>query len=143
MELKIKLLRETSQLPKKANIEDAAFDCYVNSIEYLADNKVKVGLGFAVEVPKGYMLNLVSRSSITKSEWFLANSIGIIDSGYVEEVFAVFRTDAITIIADEDDDFPYKIGDRCCQIYLQKIIPTELITVNHIKGSRSGFGSTN
>ena len=91
MELKIKLLKEDSILPIKAHVEDAAFDCFVNSIETISEHKVKIGLGFAVEVPKGYMLNIVPRSSIGKTNWMLSNSYGIIDNGYIEEVFAVFN----------------------------------------------------
>ena len=161
MKLQIKLLNEKAQMPKKANPTDAAFDCYVNSIEVDDFGIVKVGLGFAVEVPEGYQLNLTARSSIGKTGWVLGNGIGIIDSGYKDEVFAVFYKNLTYIISYERESnmgimcneeqfmngitkkyFPYKIGERCCQIFLQEIIPTELIQVDEIKGERSGYGST-
>ena len=155
MELKIKLLYEDSILPVKAHPKDAAFDCFVHSIEYSSINldKVKVGLGFAVEVPDGYMLNIVPRSSIGKFSWVLANSYGVIDSGYIQEVFAVFNSIPSTLTFGYDSNrlgvfeldrkiFPYEVGDRCCQMFLQELIPTDLKVVEEIKGSRLGFGST-
>lgn len=160
MDLKIKLLRDNSKPPIKMNPDDAAFDCYVNSIEITDKGIVKIGLGFAVEVPKGYQLNLVARSSISKTGWLLANSIGIIDSGYKDEVCAVFYKEMGFLIGIEHEYnrytgsaesfykhvtntyFPYKIGERCCQVYLQEIVPTEIKIVNEIDGERSGFGST-
>jgi dUTPase len=155
MNLKIKLFHEDSILPKKANPQDAAFDCYVHSIECLDENRIKVGLGFGAEVPNGYMLNIVPRSSISKTNWVLSNSYGVVDSGYCEEIFAVFTTWVVNVHSEYFDnkqegirtdyyiqDFPYKVGDRCCQFFMQPILETNLIISETISGKRSGFGST-
>ena len=43
------------------------------------------------------------------------------------------------------DDFPYNIGDRVGQMYLEKIIPIEFEEVNSLvetKRGSGGFGST-
>lgn len=149
MELKIKLLNDKAQAPQKMNPDDAAFDCYVNDIKHIDDTLVMVKLGFSVEVPKGYQLNLVPRSSIYRTRWILANSIGLIDSGYKNEVCAIFKTYVEATKQESSQDpylttlgFPYTIGDRCCQIYLQEVIPTTIKIVNEINGTREGLGST-
>ena len=144
MNLPIKKLYEDSILPIKAHETDAAFDCFVHNIEQLALNKIKVGLGIAAEVPESYMLCISPRSSISKTNWQLANSMGIVDNGYNKEIFVVFNT---FFVADNDwtpilDQFPYSIGDRCCQIFLLPILKTTIVEVDEVFGNRDGFGST-
>jgi dUTPase len=130
-------------IPEKQNEDDAAFDCRVSHTKEIhAPNegckRVKVGLGFKVQVPKGFKLCMVPRSSIGKTSWILSNSFGIIDCNYSDEVFAVFETFDTN---GNSNPFPFGYGDRCCQCFLQEVVPTE-IEIGIVKGSRSGFGST-
>lgn len=137
IDIKIKRLYKDSLLPQKQHAQDAAFDCFVHSIEVLSPNRIKIGLGFAVQVPEGYMLNIVPRSSIGKTNWLLSNSFGVVDSGYCKEVFAVF-----TSVRPHWDCFPFSIGERCCQCFLMPVLETAFTEVEEIEGTREGFGST-
>jgi dUTP pyrophosphatase len=92
----------------------------------------------AVEVPKGYFMQLVARSSLNKKGFFIGNSVGIIDSDYRGEILVVF--DII------NQDLPiYEVGERCCQMDIVPIIQVEFEEVRELSESKrgsKGFGSS-
>lgn len=98
--IKVKCWRENKNipLPKYAKDGDACCDLYAQSIEYdeqLHRYIVHTGLHIALE--KGYECQIRPRSSLTKTEFYIANTPGIVDSGYRGEILVVFkcRTDVI------------------------------------------------
>jgi dUTP pyrophosphatase len=106
------------------------------------DGKVKVGLGFATEIPIGWKGSIVPRSNLTKHNWVLNNSIGVIDSDYRGEWMAIFTPIQIGSIVP---DFPYEIGERVAQIFFDKVEEVELLQVDSLEDSNrgtGGFGST-
>ena len=97
-----------------------------------------VHTGIAVEIPKGYVGLLFPRSSVYKTGLELANSVGVIDSGYRGEIRAVFR-------ASSDSACPYKEGDKCCQLVILKLPDVDMQFVTKLSTSdrgEKGFGST-
>ena len=80
----------------------------------------------------------------------LANGIGVVDSDYRGEW--EFRFVPVTYIRNialqkvpDQEDFPYKAGDRVGQIFLEKVIEMDFIEVEELTSTtrgEGGFGST-
>lgn len=140
MKIKIKPLSENFKMPIKGDPESACYDCYAVSKEWDARHNVwSYGLGFAVEPPKGYSIELHPRSSIYKTGLILCNSTGVVDNQYRGEVKVKFY-ESDSFIYDE-----YNIGDRVCQMRLVKDYQEELMLVDELSDTErgtGGFGST-
>ena len=142
LKIKLQKLTEDARMPIKGSEHAAAYDVYAHSITETG-GKVKVGLGFKTEIPKGYKGIVVPRSNLTKFRWVLNNSYGVIDSDYRGEWMAIF-----TLIDNSDtdsDEFPYGVGDRVAQIYFEEVLPISFDVVPELEQSErgdGGFGST-
>ena len=141
LKIKLQKITEDARMPIKGSEHAAAYDVYAHSITS-ENGKVKVGLGFKTEIPKGYKGIIVPRSNLTKFRWILNNSYGVIDSDYRGEWMAIF-----TLIDNNDvnDTFPYGIGDRVAQIYFEEVLPVSFDVVPELEQSErgeGGFGST-
>lgn len=80
MDLKIKLF-DGGRVPTKAHDTDAAWDCYARESVVVGKNPVLIGLGFAIEPPAGYYVEIMPRSSIgLKTLLRQPNSVGVIDA---------------------------------------------------------------
>jgi dUTP pyrophosphatase len=137
LKIKLQKVTEDARMPIKGSEHAAAYDVYAHSITS-ENGKVKVGLGFKTEIPKGYKGILVPRSNLTKYNWVLNNSYGVIDSDYRGEWMAIFT-------ALSEDLFPYAVGDRVAQIYFEEVLSTSFDVVPELESSERGegaFGST-
>ena len=88
------------------------------------------------DTPKGYWL--VPRSSISKTPLRLANSIGLVDSGYRGELMA--KVDNVS-----DEDYHIKAGDRLFQLVAPNLAPMVVGVVTSLSETdrgENGFGST-
>lgn len=107
---------------KAANIFDRIFPVY----EY--------GTGVFLAQPDNVWSMLAPRSSVSKRPAWLANSVGIVDSGYNGEVRCRFRGFFLT-------RKPYELGERIGQlIFMPKVNVTDH-TGDGVRGE-GGFGST-
>ena len=137
LKIKLQKVTEDARMPIKGSEHAAAYDVYAHSITETG-GKVKVGLGFKTEIPKGYKGIIVPRSNLTKFRWVLNNSFGVIDSDYRGEWMAIF-----TGLSEEL--FPYSVGDRVAQIYFEEVLPISFDVVPELEQSErgdGGFGST-
>lgn len=128
-------------LPSKCRESDAGYDLTIIS-EIKKFNRITTlyDTGIKLDIPNGYYVEVFPRSSLSKSGYMLANSVGIIDQGYKGNIMI-----ALTKICQESDDIvlPFK----CCQMILKKQIYSKIketrkeleITERNI----GGFGSTN
>ena len=148
MEIKIKLL-PGGKMPTKAHRTDAAWDCYAREDVTIGAEPVLIGLGFMIEPPEGYYVEIVPRSSIgLKTQLRQPNSIGIIDNGYRNEVKAMYESRLMPSSGMLDcTTIPQKIkaGDRIAQMILRKQEEAELVEVDELSETErgaNGFGST-
>jgi dUTP pyrophosphatase len=144
LKIKLQKVTEDARMPYKGSEHAAAYDVYAHSITS-ENGKVKVGLGFKTEIPKGYKGILVPRSNLTKYNWVLNNSYGVIDSDYRGEWMAIFTAIPGKEFADDYQDFPYGVGDRVAQIYFEEVLPVSFDVVPELEQSErgeGGFGST-
>jgi deoxyuridine 5'-triphosphate nucleotidohydrolase len=143
--LKIIKVDKDAIVPTKNNYSDAGLDLtIIKEAKRLNSDTVLYDTGIKLEIPNGYYVEIVSRSSISKSGYMLANNIGIIDQGYTGNLYIALRK----INKDcEDLVLPYK----CSQIIMKKQIYPKIIirddTEKEIKNQDTsrgdgGFGST-
>jgi deoxyuridine 5'-triphosphate nucleotidohydrolase len=135
-------------VPSKNNYSDAGLDLtIIKEYKRMNSDTVLYDTGIKLEIPNGYYVEIVPRSSISRSGYMLANSVGIIDQGYTGNLYVALRK----INKDcEDLVMPYK----CCQIIMKKqiypkiviedFVNTETDSHNNSGTSRGsgGFGST-
>ena len=144
LQVKFKKISDNTIVPSRGSLDAACYDVYAHSITS-ANGKVVVGLGFKTEIPVGYKAVLVPRSNLTKYNWVMNNSIGIIDSDYRGEWMVIFTAIPGKEFADDYQDFPYAVGDRVAQFYLDEVYNIaflEVSTLSDTNRGEGGFGST-
>lgn len=147
MEVKIKKYHNDARIPSQFYDKDFCYDCYATSIEEIAPNVYKYGLGFGLQIQRDEELidddvkisiDIRPRSSIYKTGMILSNSVGTIDEGYCNEIFVIFY--------HMINNLPkYEVGDRICQMKIGATLPIEFIEVDSFlqtERSMNGFGSS-
>jgi dUTP pyrophosphatase len=138
IELKIKKLHPDAVIPCYAKPGDAGMDLVAISEEWNKDSTmVTYDTGLSLEIPEGYVGLLFPRSSVSKTTLNLANSVGVIDSGYRGSLMLKFR------YLEEGD--VYDVGDRVAQLVIMKLPFVEITEVAELSSSErgeGGFGST-
>lgn len=138
--VKFKALRPDVCVPAKATDDAACYDLVLPDDIILPPQQVtKVGLGFAMELPKGYHAKLFLRSSTGKNTRLrLGNGTGIIDADYRGEVCALI--DNISGLFAR----AFK-GDRLVQMMIDKNITVSFVPTEELEETKrgaGGFGST-
>lgn len=141
LEVKVMKRFEGVELPSYANPGDAGMDVKANGYIYDSENDLHIyHTGLYFELPKGYVMLVFPRSSNTKKECYLPNSVGILDSGYRGELLFKYKNrDA------NDNSRPYKVGDKVGQIVILPYPTVRWTEVNELSDSErgeNGFGST-
>lgn len=143
-------------MPTKGTTGAAAWDCYAREKIIVGHQPKAISLGFALEIPDGYHVKIIPRSSIgLNTNLRMANSIGIIDSDYRGEVKAIYES---KITAREAHSYGNSIGyyvepswvhieagDRIAQMILERNEEFELVEAEELSDTERGtcgFGST-
>lgn len=140
--LKVKLHYKDMPLPSQAHEGDAGLDLTLMEVIEKRENVFFFDTGVSVEPPKGYYTVLVPRSSIYKTDFVQANSVGIIDHGYRGVIYMPMR-----YVGHKDGLIEARklIGTRIGQLILQKLEPFTLELSEDLNDSsrgEGGFGST-
>jgi dUTP pyrophosphatase len=141
-EVKIKKLNPNAVIPSYSKEGDAAMDLTAVDVEF-TDDYISYKTGIAIEIPKGYVGLVFPRSSNSKKDLLLTNSVGVIDSGYRGEIEIRYKR----ILNDRKGGTTsiYNTLDRVGQIM---IIPYPSITfvevdeLSETERGDGGFGST-
>ena len=162
MKIKIKLERTNSKIPIKASAKAACYDVYASEIMG-SDGFSTVKLGFSATPPPGYKIVLVPRSGISKTRWLMSNSPGQGDEDYTGEYIMKFKCipdNYIESVPYKSHEFggrsgksgsllykpfPYTVGDRVGQMYLEKVEEFTFEEVEELQTTEiaeGGFGST-
>lgn len=139
MQVRIKKLHENAVIPKYAKDGDAGLDLTCVSKEENA-LYIEYKIGLAIELQENYVGLLYPRSSISKYHLVLANSVGVIDSGYRGEIAVRFKK---TI--DNSCEKTYNVGDKVAQLVIMPYPKVELVEVDELVSTvrgDSGFGSS-
>jgi deoxyuridine 5'-triphosphate nucleotidohydrolase len=134
---KVKLLSSTAVMPKKANTSDSGWDLVITKIHKKIGNVTFFSTEVSIEPPHGYYFDLVPRSSLSKTGYIMANSVGIIDQSYRGPIIAALMK--VDPNAEE-----LKLPCKCVQLILRPwyncLMKQEELT--HTQRNDGGFGST-
>lgn len=142
MQPKIEVFKtlENAVTPTKASYSDAGYDLtIIKEHKKLNSDTSLYDTGIKLNIPNGYYVEIVPRSSISKSGYMLANNVGIIDQSYRGNLFVALRK----INKDCGDlELPWK----CCQLIVRKQVyanmELSLNDFNITNRGDGGFGST-
>ena len=131
--LKIKKLNEAAETPSYACHGDAGLDLKAVTVT-VTEDYIEYGTGLAIEIPYGFAAFIFPRSSISNYSLILANSVGLVDSGYKGELKVRFKK-----IGDKDKI--YEIGNKVAQLVLMPIaIANSIEVVDELSVTDRGTG---
>lgn len=126
--------------PSKSRLSDAGYDLTVIS-EYKKLNNVTTlyDTGIRVSIEPHFYVEVVPRSSLSKSGYMLANSMGIIDQSYRGNIY-------IALTKVDPDANPIELPFKCCQIIVrpqyQVVFEESTSDLSDTHRGDGGFGST-
>jgi deoxyuridine 5'-triphosphate nucleotidohydrolase len=129
---------ETAYIPNKAHVSDSGYDLQL--VKHLkTENGVEFyDTGIAIQPPLGYYFELVARSSLSKTGYILANSIGIIDASYTGSI----KVALIKVCRDAPD---IQLPARLVQLIPRQFLHLPMYEVSDFNKTRrddGGFGSS-
>lgn len=137
--MKIKLL-DRNCVPTKAHSIDAGFDLKARKDTSVFPQDTEfIPTGVCVEIPVGYIGLLFPRSSISKTPLRMANSVGVIDSGFTGEIKVPLYNTSEVEIRDIDR------YDKIAQLVIVPLEDVSIEVVDELSESergQGGFGST-
>jgi dUTP pyrophosphatase len=141
MRVRIRRLDPTIDLPGYGTGESAAFDLAAAHDATIAPSQITlIPTGLVIEVPHGYVLAIVARSSTPlKRGLMVANGVGLIDPDYAGP------TDEVKIQVINITDKPVNVtrGDRLAQGLVLSAPQVQWEEVESLRTvARGGFGST-
>lgn len=143
MDIKIKVLRDSSKIPKYASSGAAACDLYADIEEKIVlkpGARAMIPTGVAIEIPTKDIVALVyARSGLAcKQGICLSNSVGVIDSDYRGEI-------GVSLFNTGNQYFTVEPGMRIAQLCFTPVITANFVEVQELNNTdrgNNGFGST-
>ena len=136
MEVKIKKLSSDAVIPTYAKPGDAGLDLHAVDIHYDENDNIVYKTGLAFEIPEGYVGLIFPRSSNRKTDMYLTNSVGVIDSGYRGEVAVSFKHRDF----DSSRETEYGKGERVAQMIIIPYPSIKFVEVDELSKTERGEG---
>lgn len=140
--INIKKFDEKAIIPTKAHRTDAGYDLYAcldNNVYFAANTAEMIPTGVGFEIPEGFFGAVYPRSGLASKQGLrLANCVGVIDCGYINQVY-------VPLINDSNGIRVIKNGDRIAQIIFQPYLDVGLNEVDELEDTDrglNGFGSS-
>jgi len=133
-----KLIKSNAKPPEKARPSDSGFDLHIIDKIKRHGNVTLYGTGVCVTPPVGYYFDMVPRSSLSKTGYMLANSVGVIDQGYTGEIM-------VPLIKLDESALELDLPQRVVQLIPRRWYGFTAVEVdNLIETTRNegGFGSS-
>lgn len=127
-------------IPSKAHPLDTGYDISVVRVvkENFGPGVTLYGTGLIVRPPDGYYIDMVARSSLCKSGYYVANCVGIIDAQYRGEL-------CVPLAKISPDAQPLQLPARIGQIVIRELHVCdieEVADINTTARGTGGFGSS-
>ena len=140
IDVKIRKVHPDAVIPFRAHATDAGMDVTAISME-MTEDYVEYDTGLQFQLPEGYAMLIFPRSSNSKKDLLLCNSVGILDAGYTGNLKLRFK-----LTTEGYTEKIYNPGDKVGQIMIVpypeiNFIETEVF--NETERGDGGFGSTN
>jgi dUTP pyrophosphatase len=147
-DLKVKRLVESAKVPTKMTVGSAGLDLYaaketiipaakVNEKGFVDIGRELVSSGLAVEIPRGMVGRIASRSGLSV-KYNIEVGAGWIDSDYRGEILIELKNFSA-------QPFLVKQGERVAQLVILNLgecLITEIQNLNETTRGEGGFGST-
>ena len=147
--MKIKVYKEKGVVvPSYATEGSAGLDLRANEDKLIMPGETQiVKTGLFIQLPAGYMFNIVSRSGLSTKGIVVGNAFGVVDADYTGEICVIVRN---TNQPTKNNDNVFKIskGDRIAQGFALPIPKIEWEVVESKKDltaterGDNGFGSS-
>lgn len=124
--------------PHKAHVTDSGYDLWLLEKVKEENGMVMYDTGIAVKPPHGFYFELVGRSSISKSGYIMANSVGIIDASYRGSL-------KVALIKINRDIPDLELPCRLVQLIPRQFVHLEAQEVEELDSTargEGGFGSS-
>jgi len=142
--LKIQRHHPGMPLPARGHASDAGLDLTAMAVEEVRPGVFSFDSGVSVEVERGYYCEVVSRSSIVRSDFLLANGVGVIDPDYRGRIRVVLR-----YLGEAGDGGRQAaqalLGTRIAQLLVRRLEPVTVEAADTLEPTPrggGGFGST-
>ena len=141
VDVQIQKLTDGARIPTYAHTTDACADLYADEAVIIEPNETKlISTGIALAIPMGYVVHIYPRSSIgAKTPLRLSNSVGVIDSGYRDEIKIIYTNTG-------SEPFGIEKGDRIAQMSIDVAPMARFEVVEDVKeigeDRGGGIGST-
>ena len=136
MSIRVKKLNPSAVIPMYSKQGDAGMDLTAVSKE-ITNDYVSYKTGLSFEIPSGYVGLLFPRSSNSKKDLLLTNSVGVVDSGYRGEVELRFKP---ILNGKLDNISTYEVGDRVGQIIIMPYPQIQFIETDNLSDTERGVG---
>jgi dUTP pyrophosphatase len=134
----VKKNHEQAVIPSRANESDIGLDLVaIKEYKVLNNGVILYDTGLSVTPPKGYYLEILPRSSLSKTGWMLANSVGVVDPSY--------RGNLLIALIKIGNSSLIPLPFCKCQLVLRKAeysCVEEVSTLSETERGIGGFGST-
>jgi len=134
MKINIKKLNPDAVIPQYARSGDCGMDLVATSVTE-TDLYMEYGTGLAVELGETYVGLLYPRSSLSNYHLVLANSVGVIDSGYRGEIKLRFKKTSTNAYQNV-----YKVGDKVAQLVVMPFPKVEFVETAELTSTERGVG---
>ena len=168
IEVKFRKLSDKATIPTKAHTSDVGFDLVATKVE-ITENYIEYSTDIALQLPVGYCALLFPRSSNSKKDLLLANSVGLVDNGYIGELKLRFKRIMMPVMQEVmiapptgdiltdarntrkvpglayRDDHIYKVGDKVGQLVIMPYPEVTLMETDELDETDrgdGGFGSS-
>ena len=145
----LKKLDPSAVVPSRAKEGDAGFDL-VAIDDGVVDSEgfIQYRTGLSIDPPQGYHTEIWPRSSISKYDLVLANSIGLVDNGYRGELLVRFKPTLRFAQTKEGEIYvilpkpvkKYKKGDKIAQLVITETVESSFTEMQELTASARGSG---
>lgn len=140
IDVKIRKVDANAVIPFRAHPTDAGMDVVAVSME-MTEDYVEYDTGLQFQLPQDYAMLIFPRSSNSKKDLLLCNSVGILDAGYTGNLKLRFK-----LTTEGYTEKIYNPGDKVGQIMIIPYPEVNFIETddfNETDRGDNGFGSTN
>lgn len=139
VDVKIRKVHPDAVLPQRAHPTDAGMDVTAISME-MTEDYIEYDTGLQFQLPAGYAMLIFPRSSNSKKDLLMCNSVGVLDAGYTGNLKFRFK-----LTTEGYTEKIYNPGDKIGQIIILPYPEINFIETEEFdetdRGS-GGFGST-
>ena len=129
-------------IPRRGYQTDAGIDLTAMAVEQKSHGVLMFDSGISIHISDGYYVEIVPRSSIIRTDFYMANSFGVIDPDYRGRILLPFR------YIGQGDGIQSAEGllkQRIAQMLVRKLEPCRMEVVGSLEDTargKGGFGST-